>query len=85
MTDICIRHPEYCKASNKFEYSNSFGSGRVHKRDFIITETEIEEVPTNRRFGIREQSLVFLRFQKFQLEDLVLEKFRKFQKKSQKL
>tara|TARA_R100000951_G_scaffold105361_1_gene99114 strand:- start:2949 stop:5060 length:2112 start_codon:yes stop_codon:yes gene_type:complete len=53
MTDICIRHPEFCKSSNRFEYSQSFGSNRTHKNEFRPKSTEPETF-TTRRFGVRE-------------------------------
>ena len=55
MTDICIRHPEFCKSSNRFEYSQSFGSNRTHKNEFRPkTITSDPETFTPRRFGVRE-------------------------------
>ena len=53
MTDICIRHPEFCKTSNRFEYSQSFGSNRTHKNEFR-PKPEQTETYTTRRFGVRE-------------------------------
>ena len=57
MTDICIRHPEFCNREKRFATSQSFGSSRIHKNEFrgtVPTESVTPSTNQTRRFGVRE-------------------------------